>query len=101
MRKRVEEAFTALCDRAGVLYGRAAGGITFHSLRHTGASRMLNRGVDIKTVAEIGNWRNLAVLQKYLHPIGDARERAVEQVGARSRGVHDAPKKRRNTNKTR
>lgn len=80
VRKRVEDAFRALCSRAGVVYGRKAGGITFQSLRHTGASRMLNRGADLKTVAEIGNWKDLAVLQKYLHPIGDARERAVELI---------------------
>jgi integrase len=81
VRKRVELAFAALCAHADVACGRAVGGITFHSLRHTGASRMLNRGVDLRTVAEIGNWRDLAVLQRYLHPLGDARERAVELVG--------------------
>jgi hypothetical protein len=32
-----------------------------------GASRMLNRRVGIKTAAEIGNWKNLALLQRYLH----------------------------------
>jgi len=78
--KRVRDGLMALCERAGVVYGREAGGITFHSLRHTGASRMLNRGVDLKTVAEIGNWKDVTVLQRYLHPLGDARERAVEAV---------------------
>ena len=76
----IEEMFRARCEAVEIPFGRAKGGITFHCLRHTGASRMLNRGVDIKTVAEIGNWKNLAILQRYLHPIGDARQAAVEAV---------------------
>jgi integrase len=88
VRKRVEDAFAALCGRAGVPYGRKAGALTFHSLRHTGASRMLNGGADIKTVAEIGNWKDWRILQRYLHPIGDARQRAVALVGARVQEVN-------------
>lgn len=56
----------------------AQGGATFHCLRHTGASRMLNRGVDIRTVAELGNWRAWRVLRRYLQPVGDAERGAVE-----------------------
>lgn len=66
--------FTELCAKANVTAGREAGGITFHALRHTGASRMLDAGVDVKTVMEIGGWRNLKVLERYLHP-SDARKR--------------------------
>ena len=62
--------FEARCRAVRIPFGRQVHGLTFHGLRHTGASRMLNQGVDIKTVAEIGNWKNLAVLQRYLHPIG-------------------------------
>jgi len=81
----IETMFAARCRAVQIPFGRAEGGITFHSLRHTGASRMLNRGVDIKTVAEIGNWKNLAVLQRYLHPLGDARQAAVEAVSGAPR----------------
>jgi integrase len=95
VRKRVEQAFAALCGRAGVPYGRKIGGLTFHCLRHTGASRMLNRGADIKTVAEIGNWKDWRILQRYLHPIGDARERAVALVGAHVHPVNPKPCKPR------
>lgn len=78
----VEEMFARRCRAVDIPFGRAVGGLTFHALRHTGASRMLNRGVDLKTVAEIGNWKNLAVLQRYLHPLGEARQAAVDAVGS-------------------
>jgi integrase len=79
-RNAVVRRFEELCREAKIPLNRKAGGISFHCLRHTGASRMLNRGVDIKTVAEIGNWKDLNVLKKYLHPIGEAERRAVELV---------------------
>ena len=48
----VKSMLKRACDRAGVPYGRD-NGITFHALRHTGASRMLARGVDIRTVRAV------------------------------------------------
>jgi integrase len=92
----VMRRFAALCSRAGVPYGRPDG-ITFHTLRHTGASRMLGEGVDVKTVAEIGGWKNLVVLERYLHPLSGAQIRAVEAVSGRvrSRFAHAEPKKAR------
>jgi len=85
----LSRAFERLCRAAGVCHGRAAGGVTFHSLRHTGASRMLAAGVDIKTVMLIGGWRDLKVLNRYLHPTDDAKRAAVETIGSGlARSVH-------------
>lgn len=81
--KAFDERFTALVAAAKIPHGRAAGGITFHCLRHTGASRMLAAGVDIKTVMLVGGWHNLAVLQRYLHPTEDHQRAAVEAIGGR------------------
>jgi integrase len=53
----------------------------FHCLRHTGASRMLAAGVDVKTVMEIGGWKNLAVMQRYLHPTDERKREAVNAIG--------------------
>jgi integrase len=75
--------FSALCKRAHVATGRQQGGVTFHSLRHTGASRMLARGVDVKTVMLIGGWHNLAVLERYLHPTDERKLEAVNVIGSR------------------
>lgn len=73
--------FQRACVRADVSTGRKTGGISFHCLRHTGASRMLEAGIDVKTVMEIGGWKNLAMLQRYLHPTDDRKRAAVEAIG--------------------
>jgi integrase len=77
---KVARRFDALLQAAELPTNRKAGGLSFHSLRHTGASRMLARGVDIKTVQQLGGWQSLAVLQKYLHPTDTQKQEAVEVV---------------------
>jgi integrase len=79
--RRIQKDFAALCTQAQVAFRRAAGGVTFHGLRHTGASRMLARGIDVKTVMQIGGWRNLMVLERYLHPTDEAKRAAVDVIG--------------------
>lgn len=75
--------FEKACAAADIPLGRAEGGVSFHVLRHTGASRMLEAGVDVKTVMLIGGWKNLKVMERYLHP-GDAQmRRAVDAIGSR------------------
>jgi integrase len=76
----VGRMFAATCERANVKVGRATGGISFHCLRHTGASRMLASGVDIKTVMMIGGWKNLRVLERYLHPTDAVAQAAVNSI---------------------
>ena len=77
----VRVAFETLCRAADIPVGRRDGGLTFHCLRHTGASRMLEAGVDIETVRRIGGWANYTQLQKYLHPTDEASRAAVESIG--------------------
>jgi integrase len=72
------------CAKAEIRYGREHDGITFHALRHTGASRMVERGADLRTVQEIGGWKSLRQLTRYTHPTDDAKRRAVELVSART-----------------
>lgn len=73
--------FLDTCRRAKVQTGRKTGGVSFHCLRHTGASRMLAAGVDVKTVMQIGGWKNLKVLERYLHPTDAAAQAAVNSIG--------------------
>lgn len=82
---RVIAMFAAACAVAGVKTGRKTGGVSFHCLRHTGASRMLERGADVKTVMEIGGWKNLKVMERYLHPSEARKRAAVNAIGARRR----------------
>lgn len=83
-RNRVIAMFMGLCAKAKIPTGRKTGGFSFHCLRHTGASRMLTTGrVDVKTVADIGGWADIKVLQKYLHPTDAQKRAAVETIGGR------------------
>lgn len=69
------------CKRAGIPYGRKAQGITFHrATRATGASRMLARGADIKTVQSIGGWKDLRTVDGYLTAEDENRQAAVKLV---------------------
>ena len=85
--------FREACDRAAVPTGRKSGGITFHCLRHTGARRMLEAGVNVKTVMEIGGWKNLKILERYLHPSETLKRDAVELIAR-------PPRSRRRARKT-
>jgi integrase len=77
----IQKMFDRACKRADLVLGRKEGGLSFHCLRHTGATRMLASGADVKTVMEIGGWKNLKVMARYLHPTDDRKRDAVEAVG--------------------
>lgn len=78
------------CKAAGVVYGRGRG-ITFHALRHTGATRLAEAGVDLRTIQEIGGWKSLRMLTRYVHPTDARKAEAVEAIG---RGVEFTPPSR-------
>jgi integrase len=78
------------CLRAGVATGLGVG-VTFHALRHTGASRLVEGGVDLRTVQQLGGWANLKQLARYAHPTADHLRAAVEVIG---RGVSLTPDSR-------
>jgi hypothetical protein len=49
--------------------GRA---LSFHSLRHTWASHMVLRGVDLYKLMEMGGWKSHAMVRVYAHLLPDA-----------------------------
>jgi integrase len=57
-------------------------GITWHSLRHTFASRLVMAGVHLRTVAELGGWRTLAMVQRYAHLSSAHLQEAVERIAS-------------------
>jgi integrase len=82
-------AFAAAISRAQAALradGRDASrldGYTWHGNRHTFASRLVMRGVDLLTVQTLGGWRTPAMVQRYAHLAPDHLARAVERlVGA-------------------
>lgn len=63
-------------------YGRAIGGITFHTAtRATGATRMLQAGHDPKTVQRIGHWESFDQMGEYLQTDDARMQAAVNSVG--------------------
>lgn len=81
MRALIKNMLWRACERAGIDYGRKAGGITFHGLRHTGATRMVDAGVPLRVVQELGGWKSMRQLERYAHPTEAAKVAAVESVG--------------------
>lgn len=71
----IKTAWLAACRRAGIKSCR------FHDLRHTWASYLVESGVDLRTVQELGGWSSLTLVERYSHPTSDAKWRAVEALG--------------------
>jgi integrase len=58
--------------------------ITFHELRHTSATLLINLGVDVATVAKrLGHAQNSTTLNFYTHAISSADKAAAERLGER------------------
>lgn len=62
------------CRKAGMT------GVTWHALRHTFASRLLERGVDIITVKELLGHSTVVVTMRYTHTNLDSKVRAVGKL---------------------
>ncbi len=89
-RGSVADMLRAGCQAAGIPYGRPrqqagkeapAVGLTFHGLRHTATSRLVDAGVNLRVVQELGGWKSLRQLERYAHPTEQSKRRAVEQIG--------------------
>ena len=62
------------CNEAGIE------GVTWHTLRHTFASRLLKRGVDIMTVKELLGHSTVTVTMLYTHSNLDSKVAAVGKL---------------------
>jgi integrase len=76
--------FEQLCDRADVPHGRHVNGVTFHSLRHTGATWALAKTGNLKAVMALGGWKTVPVCLQYVHALSDDVAKAAEAI---SRGA--------------
>lgn len=72
--------FKRVCEAAGIPYGRAQRGVVFHSLRHTGTTRMLEAGINPLAVMEQGGWTELRQLTRYGRASQASKRRGVEVV---------------------
>jgi site-specific recombinase XerD len=66
--------FAAACDEAGIQ------GVTWHTLRHTFASRLVMAGVDLKTVQELMGHKTIAMTARYAHLSPGHKLSALEKL---------------------
>lgn len=86
--------FTKACQRAKVPHGRPHG-VTFHGLRHTGATRFMQvPGATLTDLMAQGGWRDLKSVMRYQHVSGATR--AIVDRMNRAHGVHSASAATRN-----
>lgn len=72
--KSIRTAFETSCRHAKLA------DVTPHTLRHTFASRLAMAGVDLRTIQELGGWRELEMLQRYAHLSPSHKSEAVEKI---------------------
>lgn len=66
----------SICKRANIRY------VSFHALRHTFATRLIENGVDIKTVSKLlGHSDVFVTLNTYVHDTLDSKRNATDVLG--------------------
>jgi site-specific recombinase XerD len=73
----MENPFTVLVHQAEL----TGTGVSLHTLRHTFASRLVEAGVDLRTVQELGGWSDLSMVQRYAHVGPSQKTEAVRLIG--------------------
>lgn len=69
------------CRRAGIPYGmKTPNGVTFHTARHTGASKMLRAGADVRSVMDVLGHKLMTTTQKYAHSTSRSRGQAIRKL---------------------
>lgn len=67
----------AACLKAGLK------DVTPHTLRHTFATRLIENGVDLRTVQELGGWSQIKMLERYGHVSQGRKIDAVEGLATK------------------
>ena len=82
--KSIRGGLELAAERAGLHYGRADDGATFHTLRHTAASLLAELGEPEAIRKEVMGHRDIATTQRYTHlrPVHEipAHERLADAV---------------------
>jgi integrase len=76
-------AFDRACEDAGLA------GITPHVLRHTFATRLVEAGVDLRTVQDLGGWANLKMVERYSHVNERRKADAVKRLAEFHSAIHN------------
>jgi len=70
----LKAGFGLACRKAGIER------VTWHTLRHTFASRLVARGVDIVTVQQLLGHSTVTVTMRYTHTNLDAKRNAMQKL---------------------
>jgi integrase len=73
-----KKGFKAACRRAGIE------GLRFHDLRHTFASRLVERGVDLITVKDLLGHSTVKMTERYTYSSRQSKKNAVELLARRN-----------------
>lgn len=82
--------FRAACQRVGLT------DVTPHTTRHTFATRLIERGTDLRTVQELGGWNTLELLQRYGHVSPSRKADVVEALASHFTTEFTTVEKQRN-----
>lgn len=77
---QINDTISEVAAKAELKYGRLPGGFTFHSLRHTYITEMLERTRDIPTTMRYSGHASLESFAKYLHPTEFGEKKARQTV---------------------
>lgn len=71
--------FRRAAQRAGIIISRKAG-LTWHTLRHTFASRLQDAGGDIRDIKEAGRWKSWQAMSRYMKRKQERVKALVEKL---------------------
>lgn len=80
--RSIDTGLKAACQAAGVPYGQRVGGVTFHTIRHTAATRLAALGIAEGVRKEAMGHASIATTQRYTHLAAAHIVPAVEQLAA-------------------
>ena len=73
----MKTGFKGALRRAGIE------GLRFHDLRHTFASRLVEKGIDIETVRDLLGHHSILITQRYIHSNDERKRAAVELLNGK------------------
>ena len=82
----VTSSFETACKNAGLT------DVTFHSLRHTFASRLVQGGVSLYETMSMMGHKSLDMVQRYAHHAPNYQDKAIEVLNSRGHNMGTVPK---------
>lgn len=79
--QEIKKGFKKACEDAGIPHGQmTAGGLTFHDLRHTFATRLREAGVHEIDICQLMGHSSIKMTRRYAHGQSDQMFSAVEKL---------------------